>query len=296
MADNDLCIFGEVLYDSFPDGSRVLGGAPFNVAWHAQAFGLAPRFISRVGNDDDGDRVLAAMRGWGMSLDGMQQDSEHPTGLVRITLSDDNEPDYDIVPGSAWDFIDSAALATDDGCGLLYHGTLALRNPVSRSAAQTLRGQVGDRRMVDINLRSPWWDLEAVAAQLDGVSGIKLNVDELQLLVPGGKSLEERVRLFMDTWAPDMLIVTLGADGALATTRRGDTARVEPERGLSVVDTVGAGDAFTSVVLLGSIRGWPLQATLERAQRFASAIVGVRGATVSDTAFYRPFREDWGLA
>ena len=49
-------VFGEVLFDHFPDGSRVLGGAPFNVAWHLQAFGQSPRFISRIGNDPAGLR------------------------------------------------------------------------------------------------------------------------------------------------------------------------------------------------------------------------------------------------
>ncbi|MBA1332725.1 carbohydrate kinase, partial [Candidatus Endoriftia persephone str. Guaymas] len=47
-------IFGEVLFDCFEDGSRVLGGAPFNVAWHLQALGAAPLFISRVGDDSLG--------------------------------------------------------------------------------------------------------------------------------------------------------------------------------------------------------------------------------------------------
>jgi sugar/nucleoside kinase (ribokinase family) len=56
------CIFGEVLFDHFPDGKRVLGGAPFNVAWHLQAFGEAPRFISRVGDDAEGDEIRTAMR------------------------------------------------------------------------------------------------------------------------------------------------------------------------------------------------------------------------------------------
>ena len=50
-------IFGEVLFDHFPDGARVLGGAPFNVAWHLQAFGSAPLFVSRVGNDPAGREV-----------------------------------------------------------------------------------------------------------------------------------------------------------------------------------------------------------------------------------------------
>ena len=44
-------IFGEVLFDRFPDGSIVLGGAPFNIAWHLQAFKQSPLFISRVGDD-----------------------------------------------------------------------------------------------------------------------------------------------------------------------------------------------------------------------------------------------------
>ena len=62
-----------------------------------------------------------------------------------------------------------------------------------------------------------------------------------------------------------------------------------------MVDTVGAGDAFTSVTILGLTLGWPIQKTLERAQAFASAVVGVRGATVQDKNFYRPFVVQWEL-
>ena len=66
------CIFGEVLFDHFPDGRRVLGGAPFNVAWHLQAFGEAPFLVSRVGDDEEGDEVRSAMRAWGMDPAGLQ--------------------------------------------------------------------------------------------------------------------------------------------------------------------------------------------------------------------------------
>ena len=57
-------IFGEVLFDCFPDGSRVLGGAPFNVAWHLQALGLEPLFLSRVGRDAAGREIRTAMGEW----------------------------------------------------------------------------------------------------------------------------------------------------------------------------------------------------------------------------------------
>ncbi|MEW8432329.1 MAG: carbohydrate kinase family protein, partial [gamma proteobacterium symbiont of Ctena orbiculata] len=62
-----------------------------------------------------------------------------------------------------------------------------------------------------------------------------------------------------------------------------------------VVDTVGAGDALSSVIILGLELGWPLQLTLERAQGFASAIVGRRGAVVDEAVFYRGFVDAWEL-
>ena len=71
-------LLGEVLYDCFEeDGSRTLGGAPFNVAWHLQGFGQNPVFISRVGDDDAGRNIRASMQQWGMDLSGLQLDTFH---------------------------------------------------------------------------------------------------------------------------------------------------------------------------------------------------------------------------
>jgi fructokinase len=99
----------------------------------------------------------------------------------------------------------------------------------------------------------------------------------------------------MQRYAPELLIVTRGDAGALAVTGKGETASAAPDRQHAVVDTVGAGDAFASVVLLGVMRQWPLVLIMQRAQAFASAVVGMRGATVSDMAFYRPFIDGWEL-
>jgi len=295
MQGNSLCIFGEVLYDVFPDGQQVLGGAPFNVAWHAQAFGLSPQFISRVGSDDAGDRVIAAMHNWGMRLDGVQQDPGHPTGKVLISLTADNEPSYDIVPDSAYDFIDAAALPANGGCELIYHGTLALRNAVSRQALEALKRETPGGTFIDVNLRAPWWDRDAVIATLAGMRWIKLNNHELGKLAPDTDDPDEAIDLFMQRYAPELLIVTRGDAGALAVTGAGETASAAPDRQHAVVDTVGAGDAFASVVLLGVMRHWPLPLIMQRAQTFASAVVGLRGATVSDMAFYQPFLDGWEL-
>ena len=82
----------------------------------------------------------------------------------------------------------------------------------------------------------------------------------------------------------------------MAFSADGQSAETRPASGNTVVDTVGAGDAFTSVTILGLMLDWSLQQTLERAQAFASAVVGVRGATVQDRDFYRPFIEQWELS
>jgi len=102
-------VFGDVLFDCFPDGSRVVGGAPFNVAWNLQAFGLAPQFISRISDDLDGKEITTLMANWQISQAALQIDPINPTGLVRVEIYH-GEPHYDIVADSAYDFIDANLL------------------------------------------------------------------------------------------------------------------------------------------------------------------------------------------
>ena len=124
---------------------------------------------------------------------------------------------------------------------------------------------------------------------------IKLNIDELALMVPQSMEVEARAYQLLSQLGLELIVVTLGAAGALALTRD-ERCSVQPDSIGSVVDTVGAGDAFTSVLLLGLHRAWPLQLILDRAQQFASAVVGQRGATTRDRTFYQPFIEAWSLA
>ena len=287
-------VFGEVLFDCFPDDQVVLGGAPFNVAWHLQAFGAAPLMISRVGNDALGRNIRQAMEGWSMALRGLQLDSQHPTGTVDVSF-DAGEPSYNIVDQRAYDFIDATLLPPLPASGVLYHGSLALRNPVSRSALETLCRDSDLAVFIDVNLRAPWWQREAVLAMLQQARWAKLNVDELACLCPEESDLEARARYLLARYELEWLVVTLGGAGARAFMATADTLSIAPVQSTPVTDTVGAGDAFASVLLLGLLREWPMQQTLQRAQSFASAIVGVRGATVSDAGFYQRICADWEL-
>ena len=285
-------MFGEVLFDMFPDGSVVLGGAPFNVAWHLQAFGLEPLLISRVGADALGRRVGAAMLEWGMDRSGLQIDSAHPTSTVDITFSE-GEPEFDIVADRAIDYIDRYAIPPYWSSRPLYHGTLAMRRSVSKETLWELKSNSEGLCFMDVNLRPPWWSLNEVIKALGGVSCIKVNHDELEQIVLNGSTLEGKVKwLFANTTA-QLVLVTRGKQGAVVFKSDGAQASVVPKLSLEVVDTVGAGDAFSAVMLMGLIKDWPIDVTLDRAQEFASSIVGVRGAVVRDREFYNKFSRQW---
>lgn len=285
-------VFGEALFDCFPDGSQVLGGAPFNVAWHLQGFGTAPCFISRIGQDALGERIAAAMTDHGMDLSGLQRDPAHATGSVTVHLSG-GEPSYDIVSDRAYDHIDAGLLPVVPPGTLLYHGTLALRQATSAAALASLIAKAEPALFVDVNLRSPWWETTLVLALLERARWVKLNADELGLLAPAGDSVAARARALCERHQLDLVFVTLGARGALALAADGTAEHIAPAGPVTVVDAVGAGDGFASVLILGLLRDWPLAETLARAQAFAQSIVAHRGATVSDPGFYADWLAQW---
>jgi len=278
------------LFDHFPDGSRVLGGAPFNVAWHLQALGEKPYFISRVGRDAEGDGVRDAMAGWGMDTGGLQTDPGRATGLVRVSIVG-GEPRYEIVEDCAYDAIEAPELT---GCGLLYHGSLAARASRSAETLRHLRRIEPEAVFIDVNLRPPWWRKSQLQALLDGAHWIKLNQDELVELQGDGRS-PAAVRGLLERCHSRGVILTRGAQGAELVLAEGGHLAVEAETGVEVADTVGAGDAFASIVVLGLVRKWPMPVTLHRAQQFAGRVVGRRGATVRDREFYAEFVSEWGL-
>ncbi len=309
-------IVGEVLWDCFSeqDGDhRILGGAPMNVAWNLAGLGLDPLFVSAVGDDELGHEILARMKNFGMSTEGMVVLPGVPTGTVQVTLVD-GEPQYEIVENVAWDQIPppdealseaiSDRLASSHRAGkpaLFYHGSLACRDERSRSTIvglrdAVLRDPVEAHVFFDVNLRAPHYEHATLELLRRSAALIKLNLDELSELSGGiegdaveqtmaaGKSFEQD-----PTEVPlSGLLVTLGADGALCYTP-GCSAplQVHSPESEKMVDTVGAGDAFAAVVMHGILTGRPFTNSLHDAVEFASKVCGLAGATCDSTHFYK---------
>ena len=290
-------IVGEVLFDCFPDGNSVLGGAPFNVAWHLQGFGLSPLMISSVGDDEHGKMVLETMRNWGMDTHGIQKDPHHPTGKVTVSLVD-GQPDYDIEADQAYDNIDLEQVLTlldSKDFSLLYHGSLLTRTSQSRFMLDSVMDAAMLPTFVDINLRPPWWTKQDAHQSLSQATWVKLNEDELLTLMEVDNDstvgLFSFAREFLDAYDLELLIVTQGEHGAFCITK-GDMISGAPVEA-NVVDTVGAGDSFTAVVMLGLTYGWSLSTTLERALEFAARICEQRGATAMNQALYDSYMKKW---
>lgn len=296
-------LFGEVLFDCFPDGSNILGGAPFNVAWHLHGFGLSPLMITGVGDDPLGKRVLDTMEKWGMDTGGVQVTKQNQTGRVTVTFTD-GEPSYDIVTDQAYDHVDAMQAKSSidknksdkNKYSMLYYGTLIARSPHSQHVLKELKNHLQLPSFVDINLRPPWWQLQTVKESIRDAHWVKMNQDELTTVMECNKKGEGDVpataeRLFAE-YELEMLIVTLGARGAFCVSNEGITQGA-PAHASEVVDTVGAGDSFSAVVIAGLIQDWPLAVTLQRALEFAAAICEIRGATTTDHRLYENFLSQW---
>jgi fructokinase len=270
---------------------------------HLAACGESPLLVSRVGDDEAGERALAELARRGVDRRGVQRDPRRPTGRVEVELSDGG-PRFEFVPGSAWDAIDAAeALAALAGgaATIVYHGTLAAREAASRRALLAVRTAAAAPTFVDVNLRPPWTPAARALDLARGTAWLKVNREEMDELSPhraeSDDPAEAATRLLAATGA-GRLLVTDGERGARLVGPRGELASVAAPRldTRGDADPVGAGDAFAAAILLGILRRWPARLALERAAELAAAICTVRGALPADGAFYLPFRRAWGLA
>lgn len=291
-------IFGEVLFDEFEDGSTVLGGAPFNVAWHLHGLGVAPLFISRVGQDNLGDQILSGMKLWGMNTQGVQQDNQRATGTVSVKLSK-GQPSFTILPDVAYDHINVDEAEKTIGqqpTGIFYHGSLIARDEVSRNTLKALRQSLNIPVFMDINLRPECWTQEQVDELLQGTRWLKINDQELKVIADGlnfsKQSLENMAQDLQGYYGIEAIIVTLGEKGAFITSKEQGVIKVDPVPVKNLVDTVGAGDAFSAVTIFGLLQGWSFKEILERAVIFAAAVCEQRGATIQSPEFYTKYKKN----
>ena len=289
-------ILGEVLGDVFPE-QTIIGGAPYNVARHCHAFGLEVHLLTAVGQDALGARVMTEMQACGLSVDGVQQIANLPTGQVMMHFEAGGHR-FEILDGQAYDGMQWAPVATQLNLHppkIAYLGSLALRHAPMQALAQQWLAAHSATVFCDINLRAPWYDADSLRVALQAADMLKINDEELPevcrvLGLPLSPDSNDMARHLLVAFQLSEVFVTCGAQGSFWLDAYGRGLRVPPMiLQVPFVDSVGAGDAYSAVLMRGLMLGWSRQTMLTRAAWFATALCGVRGAVPASADFYADF-------
>jgi len=267
--------FGEVLWDLFPSGAKP-GGAPMNVAIHAQNLGLESAVISAIGEDELGQKLLDILQERDVNT-AFITTNEHTTGTVTVDTSNPSEVRYTIDEPSAWDFIRTPEISWEQG-DLLLHGSLATRNNQSYESLKALRTKAS-MRVFDLNLRAPFIDQVRILELLEGTEIVKVNEEEYALLAEWlqlDANPEKGFEALHKRFGTQELIVTRGGKGALWINNLETLqSKIFP---IKVKDTVGAGDSFLASMLIGISHLVEPQLALDYAAALGAMVASKEGA------------------
>jgi fructokinase len=289
---------GEVLWDIVGEEEH-LGGATFNFSAHLTRLGHRVSFISAVGEDQRGQRVIDRMSQLGLETEYLHTDKDHPTGTAAVALASDGQPKFVLQRPAAYDFPQLTAAQRDQlfsrPVDWIYFGTLHQIYPHARQLTKDLldRGSKA-RRFYDVNLRTDGYTPELIQHLMSQATIVKLNNEEVDAiaLMFGSRhdSLEEFCRHYAALYKWSGVCVTRGSLGC--TVFMNGQYIEAPGYAVQVVDTVGAGDAFGAAFLHGLGNGWPIPEIADFANRVGALVASRRGAlpawTVAEAKILEP--------
>jgi fructokinase len=275
---------GEILWDVLPSG-KVLGGAPTNFAYMSSILGNRGVAASRVGDDLLGREARQRLHRLGLTDEYVQVDHNLPTGTAEVLIDANGQPTFTIHESVAWDSLQwTSAWQELSACAdIICFGSLAQR---TRTSAETidrfLRNSRPDAlRIFDANLRQSYHDRASIERSLEHADLLKLSDQELPTFASrlglSNMNQEELAFALIREFQLGLVCITRADKGSLLLT---ESERVShPGFAVEVVDSVGAGDAFTACLAHCFIRGHSLEKIGALANRLASWVATQQGAT-----------------
>lgn len=271
--------FGEVFWDVLSD-KLMPGSAPVNVAFHLKKLGIDPALITKIGMDNAGEDLVNLLADHEITTDYIQVDYDHPTGKVNIRTNEYDEVVSDIAFPSAWDFIhwEDEFTRLTAGAEFFVFGSLITRCPQSKKTLYKLM-EAARVKVLDINLRAPYFNRRIVEELFGKVNILKLNLAELELITGWFSRFADemdRIKLLQDRFCIETIIVTKGSKGAVLTT----DAACFRHNGyvIEVADAIGSGDAFLAGFLSKLIDRSPPMSMLEYACATGALVASYPGA------------------
>lgn len=276
----NITCFGEVLLDIFPKLQKI-GGAPLNVATRLQSFKNKVSIISRIGNDDDGKKILKFLKTNKVNVEGIQMDSQFKTGTVKVTLDEKGSASYDIEYPVAWDKIELTEISKTitEASDAFIFGSLVTRDNTSRSTLFELL-KFATYKIFDVNLRAPYYTEEVLIRLMNQADFIKFNDDELleicENLDSKSQNLEQNMLLIAENTNTKSICVTRGKHGAVLLYN--DKFYYNKGYEIDVVDTVGAGDSFLASLTDQLLKNKSPQEALNFASAVGAIVASSEGA------------------
>lgn len=276
---------GEVLWDVIGE-KEYLGGAALNFSAHAALLGHSVFFVSAVGRDDRGRRVLERMAELGLSTRYIHQLETHPTGIVTVELDTAGVPRFTLHHPAAYD---APELSGSEIAELLspppdwiYFGTLFQMSRQARTLTYRLvDSQCGARLLYDINLRKDSYTADLLRELMPRGRVVKLNDEEAETInrifgrIPQPE--EQFCRSYAREFGWQSVCLTRGAKGC-AMLLNGEYVEA-PGYTVKIQDTVGAGDAFAAAFVHGLSLNWPAREVADFANRVAALVASRPGGT-----------------
>ena len=272
--------FGEILWDVLPT-ETLPGGAPMNVAYHLNKSGVAAYLVSRVGNDEQGKKLLSLLESWKLSTKYCQVDQRFKTSEVLAVEGENHEMEYEIVHPVAWDFIeyDEPLEPLLQKADALVFGSLATRNTRSKKTLLALI-ESAKYRVFDINLRTPHYSAVTISELLKKTNLLKLNENELMIVGSWfDKTVQtpkDAIKMLQNDFEIKEIILTSGSRGSTYITPAGVIS--QPAYHVQVADTIGSGDSFLAGFLAKKLQGETEEKALSYAAALASFVTASHGA------------------
>lgn len=288
--NKSITAFGEILWDVYPDRKR-LGGAPFNFIYHIWKITGSANFVASIGNDDYGREIIDTLNNLCFDTSAIIIDNEHSTGSVKVILDENKNPIFTPSSNCSFDFFsidDATRKFIFSESRLLYFGSFSARCETTRNTLLSLFNRKELKYFCDLNLRHKFYTKEFVEAALYTSNVIKINdeeLDKLREMFDLSDNDEEACKALLNKYEIDLIGLTLGENGAYLFSKSESNYYKSPPA--EIIDTLGAGDAYSAILCLGYLREMPVAEINQLANEFALQICKANGALPPDISYIK---------
>lgn len=269
---------------------KFAAGAELNVSVGVSRLGHQTQYITRLGQDPLGDFIKKQLQTAGVGISYIDQTPEYWTGFqMKQRVSQGDPHTHYFRSGSAAAHFDSSQITKFDLSDVKFFHYTGIFPAISQQAllaTQSLISRVqakqGVKLTFDPNLRPSLWPSEEI--MIETINKLAFQAD---VVLPGVHEAEQLTGLsdlsqmadfyFDHSQRTELVIIKLGAKGAFVKQRNGNVLKVKGYKVNHIVDTVGAGDGFTTGFITGSLDGLSLEEAVRRGNAIGALAIQSAG-------------------